>query len=52
MEQSPTSIFRIIPKHNTRFEMRNSKENPHDKTNHEYFKNSVKNWNAFGCSCI
>ena len=37
-EQSSNYYFRLIPKQNTRHAMRNSKDIPQCKTNHEYFK--------------
>ena len=39
-EQSPNSLFRLVPTQNTRYAMRNSKGIPQCRTNQEYFKNS------------
>ena len=44
------TFFRLIPKQNTRYVMRNSKGVPQCRTNHKYFKNSlfpsiIKEWN-------
>ena len=49
-EQSPNYFFRLIPKQNTRYAMRNSKGIAQCLTNHEYFKNpfypaTMKGWN-------
>ena len=48
--QSPNYLFRLIPKQNTKYVMRNSKGIPQCRTSHEYCKNSfipviIKEWN-------